>query len=477
VSSEFSVQQYAAMASLVPGRQLAGYVIEEQVGAGGMAVVFRARDGVLGRLAALKVLAPSLAADSEFRSRFLSESRAVASVEEPHIIPVYGAGEVDGVLYIASRFVAGGDLADALQQAGGKLQPARVASLIDQVGSALDAAHAAGLVHRDVKPGNILLDTTPGRPEHAYLSDFGLSKAAMANNGLTATGMFLGTPDYAAPEQIKGVPLDGRADQYSLACMAFVLLAGDAPFRRQETMATLFAHLNDPVPPLARYQGGLPPAADAVLARGLAKEPADRYERCGDFAAALHDALLSALPPTRHDGRTVLSTDAGAAGLPGMAPTRQDSGPSGSRPAYAPETAAWSGSPSQPPAAAGMGATAAMGSPAPQPTKPQTYAPQHSGAQYSNAPDSGAQYPGTPNSGAPTWSGQPVPPGPTYPGQSARGAAPAVPPNRVQPAPRPGPPPAAGQGGKLPLVSKSAVIAALAAAAVLLLIFLLHGTG
>jgi serine/threonine-protein kinase len=313
-----------------------------------------------------------------------------------------------------------------------------VAALIGQVGSALDAAHAAGLVHRDVKPGNILLDTTPGRPEHAYLSDFGLSKAAMANNGLTATGMFLGTPDYAAPEQIKGVPLDGRADQYSLACMAFVLLAGDAPFRRQETMATLFAHLNDPVPPLARYRGGLPPAADAVLARGLAKEPADRYARCGDFAAALHGALLSVLPPTRHDGRTVLSTDGGAAaamGAPGPAP-------------------------SMPPA-----------------TKPQTYAPQHSGGAYSDDPYPGARYPGTPNSGGPTWSGQPVPPGPTYPGQGGRGAAPAVPQNRAQPAPRPGPPPAAGQGGKLPLVSKSAVIAALAAAAVLLLLFLLHGTG
>src|ERR1700744_1786038 len=133
VSSEFSVQQYAAMASLVPGRQLAGYVIEEQVGAGGMAVVFRARDGVLGRLAALKVLAPSLAADSEFRSRFLSESRAVASVEEPHIIPVYGAGEVDGVLYIATKFVSGGDLAYVLQRAGGPLEPARAAAFIEQV--------------------------------------------------------------------------------------------------------------------------------------------------------------------------------------------------------------------------------------------------------------------------------------------------------------------------------------------------------
>ena len=299
MSSEFSAQQYAMMARLVPGSQLAGYVIEEQVGAGGMAVVFRARDAVLGRLAALKVLSPALAADQEFRARFLRESRAVASVEEPHIIPVYGAGEVDGVLYIATKFVPGGDLADVLQRAGGALEPARAATFIEQVAAALDAAHAAGLVHRDVKPGNILVDVAPGRGEHAYLSDFGLSKRSMAASGLTATGTFLGTPDYCAPEQIRGLPVDGRGDQYSLACMAFALLTGNLPFRRQETMATLFAHLNDPVPPLSRYRGDLPPGTDAVLARGLAKEPRDRYGRCGEFAAALRDALAGAGRPAR----------------------------------------------------------------------------------------------------------------------------------------------------------------------------------
>jgi serine/threonine protein kinase len=307
VSSEFSAQQYAMMARLVPGSQLAGYVIEEQVGAGGMAVVFRARDGMLGRLAALKILSPALAADQEFRARFLSESRAVASVEESHIIPVYGAGEVDGVLYIATKFVSGGDLSDVLQRAGGALEPRRAVAFIEQVASALDAAHAAGLVHRDVKPGNILVDVAPGRGEHAYLSDFGLSKGAMATSGLTATGTFLGTPDYSAPEQIRGLPVDGRADQYSLACMAFALLAGNLPFRRPESMATLFAHLNDPVPPLARYRGGLPPGMDAVLARALAKEPKDRYGRCGEFAAALRDALAGA-------GRYASAPRAAAAG-------------------------------------------------------------------------------------------------------------------------------------------------------------------
>ncbi len=327
VSSEFSAQQYAAMSRLVPGSQLAGYQIEEQVGAGGMAVVFRARDAVLGRLAALKVLSPTLAADQEFRVRFLRESRAVASVEEPHIIPVYGAGEVDGVLYIATKFVSGGDLADVLQRAGGPLEPGRAAAFVEQVAAALDAAHAAGLVHRDVKPGNVLVDTAPGRAEHAYLSDFGLSKPAMAASGLTATGTFLGTPDYCAPEQIRGLPVDGRADQYALACMAFVLLAGDLPFHRPETMATLFAHLNDPVPPLARYRGDLPPGADAVLARGLAKEPGDRYRQCGEFAAALRDTLAG---PVR-----------GSAGRGGPAARP-------SRPASAPPTEVWPPTASQP---------------------------------------------------------------------------------------------------------------------------------
>jgi serine/threonine protein kinase len=325
VSSEFSAQQYGMMARLVPGSQLAGYVIEEQVGAGGMAVVFRARDGVLGRLAALKILSPALAADQEFRARFLRESRAVASVEEPHIIPVYGAGEVDGVLYIATKFVPGGDLADVLERAGGALDPGRAVAFIEQVASALDAAHAAGLVHRDVKPGNVLVDMVPGRGEHAYLSDFGLSKRATAASGLTATGTFLGTPDYCAPEQIRGLPVDGRGDQYSLACMAFALLTGNVPFRRQESMATLFAHLNDPVPPLSAYRSDLPSATDTVLARGLAKEPQDRYGRCGEFAAALRDSLT------------------GASHYAPAAQTRLESAPRASRPPHVPETAVWSG--------------------------------------------------------------------------------------------------------------------------------------
>jgi serine/threonine protein kinase len=276
---------------LMPGSRIAGYLIEEQVGAGGMAVVYRARDEVLGRPVAVKVLSPALASDQEFRTRFLRESRAVAAVDEPHIVPVYGAGDAGGILYIASRFVAGGDLSRLQRAAAGPLPPVQVADVISQVASALDAAHAIGLVHRDVKPGNILIEQIPGRPDHAYLSDFGLSKSATDATGLTAVGRFLGTPDYCAPEQITGAPVDARTDQYSLACVAFSLLAGAVPFGRGDSMARLYAHVNSPVPALTSVQPQLPPAADGVLARGMAKNPAERYESCAAFAAALRGAL------------------------------------------------------------------------------------------------------------------------------------------------------------------------------------------
>ena len=474
MNSEFSAQQYAMMARLVPGSQLAGYVIEEQVGAGGMAVVFRARDGMLGRLAALKVLSPALAADQEFRARFLRESRAVASVEEPHIIPVYGAGEVDGVLYIATKFVPGGDLADVMERAGGALEPGRAAAFIEQVASALDAAHAAGLVHRDVKPGNILVDAVltgrgPGRGEHAYLSDFGLSKRSMAASGLTATGTFLGTPDYCAPEQIRGLPVDGRGDQYSLACMAFALLSGNLPFRRQESMATLFAHLNDPVPPLSRYRGDLPPGTDAVLGRALAKEPRDRYGRCGEFAAALRDALAGA----GHPGAA--GTRAGA-GLTETARVPPSSAPRASRPPRVPETAVWSGTASESaPATETFISSAAQSGPAPSGPAPSGPAPSGPAPSPAVQPAPWSAPPAAP-AAQQTWAAQPVPGADTPTPVSPRPPAARPADGRPYTLPAP-PPPAAGQGGKLPLVSRSAVIAALAAVAVLVILYLLHGAG
>jgi hypothetical protein len=286
------VRAVGTQGMLMPGSKVAGYVIEEQIGAGGMAVVYRARDDVLGRLVAVKVLSPALASDEEFRTRFLRESRAVAAVDESHIVPVYGAGEADGVLYIASRFVAGGDLSRLQRAAQGPLPPAQAADLVSQVAGALDAAHAIGLVHRDVKPGNILVDKIPGRPEHAYLSDFGLSKSTAAGaTGLTATGRFMGTPDYCAPEQVTGGTVDGRTDQYSLACVAFSLLTGSVPFNRGDVLTRLFAHVNSPVPALTAIRPELPAAVNGVLARGMAKNPAERYESCAAFALALRGAL------------------------------------------------------------------------------------------------------------------------------------------------------------------------------------------
>ncbi len=292
VPEESGQERGAGLAGYGPGFRIAGYVIEEQVGAGGMAVVFRAHDERLDRQVALKILAPALAADQKFRQRFIRESRAAAAVDDPHIIPVFEAGEATGVLFIAMRYVKGGDVRSLLVESG-PLPPARVAEIISQISSALDAAHDRGLVHRDVKPGNMLLDsrTGSGRPDHVYLSDFGLSKAALADSGLTGTGTFLGTVDYVSPEQIEGKPVDGRADQYALACAAFELLTGAPPFQRDAALAAIYAHVSEPAPRITSIRPGLPAAMDEVLARALAKAPADRWPRCQDFARALRAAV------------------------------------------------------------------------------------------------------------------------------------------------------------------------------------------
>jgi len=290
VSDQVPPDAYVALGGLGPGSRVAGYVLEEQVGAGGMAVVFRARDERLDRTVALKILAPGVGADEASRQRFIRESRAAAAVDDPHIIPIYEAGEAGGMLFIAMRFVRGGD-ARSLVARSGPLPPARAAWMIAQVASALDAAHDARLVHRDVKPANMLLDARPGRPEHVYLSDFGLSKTALAGRGLTSTGQFLGTPHYSAPEQLEGLPVDGRADQYGLAAAAFEFLSGRPPFARDEVMAVIYAQLSDPPPSLTARRPELPAAVDDVFARALAKRPRDRYPTCRAFADALRSAL------------------------------------------------------------------------------------------------------------------------------------------------------------------------------------------
>jgi tetratricopeptide (TPR) repeat protein len=278
------------MGGFSAGSRIAGYRLEKQIGQGGMAVVFRARDERLQRQVALKILSPALATDEAFRRRFVRESRSAAAVDDPHIIPVFDAGDADGVLFIAMRYVPGGDVGTLVRQQG-PLPVARAAAIVSAVASALDAAHAAGLVHRDVKPANMLVDARPGRPDFVYLSDFGLTKGAVSSASQTETGPFMGTPPFCAPEQIQGEKVDARTDEYALACAAFMLLSGEPPFPRDDRNAVLYAQLSASPPRLTSRRPGLPPSVDDVLLRALAKAPDDRYASCGEFAEALRMAF------------------------------------------------------------------------------------------------------------------------------------------------------------------------------------------
>ena len=287
---------------MLPGMsgRIAGYRLEGCVGQGAAGVVYLARDGRLGRKVALKVVAPELAGDAAFRARFLGESRAAAALGHPHIIPVYDAGEANGMVYLAMRYVQGGD-ARSLVSRLGPLDVAQAWSIVAQVASALDAAHGHGLIHRDVKPASMLLDASPiagrtprrtgnGVSGHVYLSDFGLSSNPPPGQP-TAVGQFAGTLDYLAPEQIEGRVLDGRSDQYSLACAGFELLCGTPPFGQDQGETVIYAQLYAPPPAATTRRPDLPAAVDVVLARALAKSPADRYATCGQFAEELRIAL------------------------------------------------------------------------------------------------------------------------------------------------------------------------------------------
>jgi YVTN family beta-propeller protein len=243
-----------------------------------MGVVYRAYDPRLKRNVALKLVAPELAADPRFRERFLAESELAASLEHPNVVPIHGAGEVDGQLYLAMRYVVGSDLKTLLAEEG-PFEPKRALTICGQIADALDAAHERGLVHRDVKPSNVLLDEA----EHVYLADFGLTRRISEGGGL---GPSLGTPAYAAPEQIQGAEVDGRADVYSLGCLLYECLAGQVPFPRDSELAALWAHLNDPPPKLAAY-----PALDTVIAKALAKDPEERYPSCRALVEAAAQAL------------------------------------------------------------------------------------------------------------------------------------------------------------------------------------------
>jgi len=290
-----------AIGDLPAGTRIASYQIEELIGRGGMAVVYRAIDVRLDRPVALKILAPELAADEAFRQRFIRESRAAAAVDHPNVIPVFEAGEADGMLFIAMRYVSGQDVR-ALIERSGRLPVARTVSIVAQVAAALDAAHAHGLVHRDVKPANMLLAAAGDgtTPDHVYLSDFGLSKHAVSTASLTGTGQFLGTLDYMSPEQVEGRPIDGRTDLYALACAAFEMLTGEPPFRREENLAVLWAQVSMPPPSVRQRRPELSAEVDQVMATALAKSPADRQASCTEFAAALR-AACAVRPAGRSD--------------------------------------------------------------------------------------------------------------------------------------------------------------------------------
>ena len=274
----------ASTGELLAGEELAGYRVEALAGRGGMGVVYRALDLRLKRPVALKLLAPDLASDLRFRERFLRESELAASLDHSNVVPIYSAGEAGGRLYIAMRFVEGTDLA-ALLDRESPLDTPRAIQLVTQVAAALDAGHARELVHRDVKPGNVLI-ASEGDTEHCYLSDFGLSRGS-DDDGQSQGSHLSGTVAYTAPEQVTGDPVDGRADQYALGCVLFECLAGNPPFEAARRTAVLFAHVREEVPALAGY-----PALDPVLRKALAKKPDDRYPSCRSFVEAARAALV-----------------------------------------------------------------------------------------------------------------------------------------------------------------------------------------
>jgi serine/threonine-protein kinase len=290
------VGQNGAVTALAPGDVFGGYRIEAVAGRGGMGVVYRAVQLDGGRVVALKLIASDRAADPEFRQRFQREQHLAAAIDHPNVVPVHGVGEEDGQLYLAMRYVRGTDLHELIRSEG-PLSAARAAAIVRQVAAALDAAHAAGLVHRDVKPANVLV-AGGGADERAYLSDFGLSRLQASDTRLTQTGGWIGTTDFTSPEQLRGEHVDARADVYSLGCVLFTTLAGRPPFVRDTVPATILAHLSDPPPRATEI--GAPEGFDRVIARALAKEPAERYPSAGDLARAA-DAAARGEPVTESE--------------------------------------------------------------------------------------------------------------------------------------------------------------------------------
>ncbi|MEA2387975.1 MAG: hypothetical protein QOG41_748, partial [Thermoleophilaceae bacterium] len=369
------------MPDLPSGSEFAGHRIDGLAGRGGMGVVYRAVHLALNRLVALKLLAPALADSEEFRRRFRHECEAAASLDHPNVIPIYSAGEEDGQLYVAMRYVEGTDLRRLAAEA--PLSPARAADIVAQSGDALDAAHARGLVHRDVKPGNLLIEERNGR-DHVFLTDFGLTKdLSGADPAISRTGVWVGTVDYSAPEQIRALPVDARSDVYALGGVLYWAVTGQVPYPRDADTAKMHAHLNDPPPTL---RGTAAEALDPVVARAMAKRPEDRYPSAGDLGRAARTAAGGRVPstgeatvatgaaaPTTGDAPTTpvasASDDDATRRLPTTppppphAPTAPQATPAGwpppPPPAHTQPPAAWP-PPSPPPSSGGSGRTGAM---------------------------------------------------------------------------------------------------------------------
>ena len=291
------------------GSELGGYRLQSLIARGGMGVVYIAEDVRMGRTVALKILASELGENERFRARFLHESRVAGAVNHPNVIPVYDAGEHDGLLYISMRYVEGTDLRGLLQTEG-PLELDRAVSIVSQSASALAATHARDLIHRDVKPANILLvpRTSEDGVDHVYLSDFGLAKNLGTLGGLTKTGQFMGTVGYVAPEQIRGKDVDRRTDVYALGCVLFECLTGRQPFRRKDDFATIMAHVNDAPPLVSELRERTPAAIDEVVAQALAKAPEDRFDSCEDLGRALRRA--AGRPSTEPAGSPSVVRDA-----------------------------------------------------------------------------------------------------------------------------------------------------------------------